>query len=499
MFAFAFYDSESRRLLVSRDFFGIKPLYWCRWEGGLALASEAEVLLQLPGVSAVSDPQATYDFLVFGASDHARQSIYRDLYHFPAAHFAEIRLDTVPELEPRRYWNIDLSRKIHPEFQVAAEEVRRLFLESVDLHLRSDVPVGTALSGGIDSSAIVCAIRYLNPEQEIHTISYIADDDAINEEKWIDIVNRHANCVSHKVRARQADLAADLEDLIHAQGEPFGSTSIYAQYRIFREAQRHDIKVMLDGQGADEILAGYIVYQGSRLASLIVRGRWIRAWQFLRSSGRWPGRSKKRILMLAVNELLPEWLRWWARGLVSKAVPPKWIAPAWLISRAVNPRSNLARGISGGEKMRKRLLENLTNSSIPHLLRYEDRNSMRFSIESRVPFLHVDLVEYLYSLPEEYLLSPDGVSKCIFREAMRGIVPDEILDRHDKIGFATPERNWLAALDSWVDDNFRYGEKLEYFNMAEVKKEWQAIISGRKEFNFKCWRWLNLIAWEKAK
>ena len=149
--------------------------------------------------------------------------------------------------------------------------------------------------------------------------------------------------------------------------------------------------------------------------------------------------------------------------------------------------------------MRIRLLETLTHSSIPHLLRYEDRNSMHFAIESRVPFLHVDLVEYLYALPEEYLLSADGKTKCVFREAMRGIVPDEILGRHDKIGFATPERSWLEKLDSWVAEKLSYGEKLQCFDMAEIEREWKAVIGGRKEYSFKYWRWLNLIAWEKAK
>jgi asparagine synthase (glutamine-hydrolysing) len=143
--------------------------------------------------------------------------------------------------------------------------------------------------------------------------------------------------------------------------------------------------------------------------------------------------------------------------------------------------------------LKSHLKSSLCGLGIPKLLRYEDRDSMRWSVESRVPFLHTDLVEYLYSLPEEYLLNDDGTSKYVFREAMRGIVPDVILDRKDKIGFATPEKNWLTKMVPWVEQKLKSSKDIDAFDTEELTSEWSKIVSGQRTFDFRCWRWLNLI------
>ena len=495
MFAFCFFDSHTRGMIIARDFFGIKPLYYCHQNGVFAFASEQKALLALPGVSNKINAQSLYEYLLVGATDHGDKSMFEEIFQIPAAHYMSFCIDEAETPTPVRYWSIDLSRKISPTFQEAVQRVRELFLQSVALHLRSDVPVGAALSGGIDSSAIVCAVRYLNPDQEIHTFSYIADDEKLSEEKWVDIVNRHISAIPHKVHATREEMLNDLDDLIRAQGEPFGSTSIYAQYRVFKEAAKQNIKVMLDGQGADEMLGGYVYYQGSRVGSLIRQFDLIGAYKFLSQSSKWQGRNKPQLLMYAAHELLPDWLRWLARRFVSKGVPPHWISMNWLRSEDIVIRPNVIKGTRGKEVFRARMLETLTSSSIPHLLRYEDRNSMRFSIESRVSFLYTELVEYLFSLPEEYLISPDGTSKYVFREAMRGIVPDVILDRKDKIGFATPEHSWLTKMDGWVNECFARGDQIGCFQLDELRSEWSRVVKGEAPFNFRCWRWFNAIEW----
>ena len=495
MFAFCFFDSDRRKLLIARDFFGIKPLYFTEIEGGVAFASEQKVLLSLPGVSKTINSQGIYDYLLVGATDHGSETLLADIKQLLPAHYLCVSVDNPILPVPKCYWDIDLSKRITPSFDEAVRRVRELFLESVALHLRSDVPVGTALSGGIDSSAIVCAVRYLNPSQEIHTFSFIADDEKISEEAWVDTVNQYVKAVPHKVRATREEMVIDLEDLIHAQGEPFGSTSIYAQYRVFKEAAANHIKVMLDGQGADEMLGGYVSYQGSRLASMVSQGRIAAAYNFWSASSRSPDRSKTQLAMFAAREMLPDWARWIARRLASKGVPPKWLSKEWIDREHINIRPNLIKGIGGTEILRARLLETLQVSSVPHLLRYEDRNSMRFSIESRVPFLYTDLAEYLFSLPEEYLIGPDGTSKYVFREAMRGIVPDVILDRKDKIGFATPEHSWLTKMDGWVTECLTRGDQLGCFQIGELQSEWTRVVRGEVPFNFRCWRWLNVIGW----
>ncbi|MBR8842457.1 asparagine synthase (glutamine-hydrolyzing) [Pseudoalteromonas sp. JC3] len=495
MFAFTFYDSVNKELLVVRDFFGIKPLYYAQVNNNIYFASEVEQLNLLEDVENTIDSQMVYEYMLSGATDHSTDTMYSSIKQFPSAHYAKIKVGEVVKIEPIRYWDIDLSNKITPTFENAVSKVRELFLDSVRLHMRSDVPIGAALSGGIDSSAIVCAIRHLYPEQEIHSFSFIADNDNLSEEKWIDIVNSHVNAKAHKIRVKREELVQDLDDLVRTQGEPFGSTSIYAQYRVFKEAKDKGITVMLDGQGADEMLAGYIFFQASLLAGLIRQGKLLKARRFYRSCIENTSSTSNYLIQTTVRELLPVSL---AQKLKKVFIPSKrlpWLSESWMLENGVSDANKFKRKVDKKHPVNAHLKSNLTELGLPHLLRYEDRDSMRWSIESRVPFLHVELVEYLYSLPEEYLLNEEGTSKYVFREAMRGIVPDEILDRKDKIGFATPERDWLTKMESWVNDKLDKAESLPMFNSSELKQEWEKVLSGEIKFDFRCWRWLNLITW----
>lgn len=499
MFSFSFYDSVDRELLVARDHFGIKPLYYARSENNFYLASEISQLLLCKGVSSSYEPQMVYEYLLSGASDHTADTMYKQVKQFPAGHYARFSIDDLLDIDIQPYWELDLRNKVHDTFPVAAEKVRSLFLDSVKLHMRSDVKLGAALSGGIDSSAIVCAMRYLYPQQDIHTFSFIAESDDISEEHWIDIVNDFVGAQSHKIKASEDELLSDLTDLIKTQGEPFGSTSIYAQYRVFREAREAGVTVMLDGQGADEMLAGYIFYQGTKLAGLLRRGKFITATKFFLACIRNTSSTFLYLLQITVRELLSARLARTIKGLILPNKRTHWLSETWLLKESVSDAKVFKRAVNWKNPLKTHLKSTLTEVGLPNLLRYEDRDSMRWSIESRVPFLHVELVEYLYSLPDEYLLSHQGVSKHVFREAMRGIVPDAILDRKDKIGFATPERDWLLKAGSWVDLKLTEAECLPFFNVPELKKEWGRVVSGEVSFDFRCWRWLNLISWASKK
>ena len=238
MFAFAILDVKTRRLFLARDFFGIKPLYYTLWQEGLAFASEIQPLLALPGVTHDVNVQRLYDYLCSGITDHGADTMFAHVCQLPAAHYMEVPLDNPQAARPIRYWDIDLTQRADLSFEDAAKRLRDLFVESVRMHLRSDVPVGAALSGGIDSSSIVSVMRLLEPKLEIHAFSYVADDDRISEERWVDIVGKEKQVKVHKIRPCPKDLVADLEALIGTQGEPFRSTSMYAQWRIFRPRKR---------------------------------------------------------------------------------------------------------------------------------------------------------------------------------------------------------------------------------------------------------------------
>jgi asparagine synthase (glutamine-hydrolysing) len=495
MFAFVILDVQTRKLFLARDFFGIKPLYYTYWRDGFAFASEIKPLLELPGVSRHANVQRLYDYLCHGITDHGGETLFADIRQFLAAHYMEVSLDNPHVAQPARYWQIDLNHKVELSYDEAVDRVRDLFLESIRLHLRSDVPVGAALSGGIDSSSIVMAMRHVNPNLNIHTFSYIADDPTISEEQWVDIASRGANGVAHKVRPHPEELVADLNHLVSVQGECFMSTSIYAQSRIFGQASEAGIKVMLDGQGADEMLAGYPTYLVSRLRSFVCQGEWDQAIRFLCNASRLPHVGtlwlQPRILALFLPQNLQAILRQWFR----KDDSLSWLNYNWFRDHGVNLRNFSYR--NGREALREHLYQTLVETSLPSLLRYEDRNSMAFSIESRVPFLTPTLANFLFSLPEEYFIAPDGTSKAVFRKAMRGIVPDAILNRKDKIGFQTPEKDWLFRLRAWVERVLTSQDAMGILaiNFKELKHEWNRIVQGYQPFDPQVWRLLNMILW----
>lgn len=495
MFAFSVLDVIARRLLLVRDFFGIKPLYYTYWRDGFAFASEIKPLLDLPGVSRRVNPQRLYEYLRFGITDHGTETLFAEIKQVPAAHYLEVSLDHPKAALATRYWQLDSSNRVELSLQSAADRLRELFLDSVRLHLRSDVPVGAALSGGIDSSAIVMAMRQANANADIHAFSYVADDPTISEERWIDTVVRAARVTVHKVTPHPNELASDLEALVGSQEEAFGSTTIYAQRRVFQEAHQAGIKVMLDGQGADEMLGGYKYFVTARLASLVRQRRWTDAWRLTCSVSRSSEVNPLWLWARVMDFLLPPSMQKPLRHLIRKDLVPPWLNPVWFEERGVAIRS--LSYTSDKEVLRDSLRHDLLEISLPHLLRYEDRNSMAFSIESRVPFLTPELANFVFSLPEEYIIAPDGTTKAVFRKAMHGIVPDPILERRDKIGFATPEKRWLTVLRPWVERILKSDTamRLQPLRLEVLQREWEAIVHGKISFDWRVWRWVNIVLW----
>ena len=494
MFAFALLDTYRRTVVLARDFFGIKPLYYCSANGCICFGSEIKAVSEL----ALSQPKANTErlllYLHYGMTDFGSETMLSQVQQIPAAHFLEISLDSCKLEAPQRFWSTESDRVLDISFEEAAQKVRDLFLRNVELHLRSDVPLGSALSGGIDSSAIVMAIRHLDPKAEIHAFSFISEDGALSEEKWVDIIANDAGAHVHKVHATANDLAADLDSMMQAHDEPFGSTSAYAQFLVFRSARRAGVKVMLDGQGADEILGGYDRYKGARLASLVRQGRWSQAAHFLQSLSQVGGIGRYLGVAYCADFLLPPAMQSSARFLAGKDSFPGWLNRAWFAERGVGVR--FASYTDEMNVLRNSLTRSV-NETLPRLLRYEDRNSMASSVESRVPFLTPDLVNFLGMLPESYLIDSNGTSKAVFRRAMRGIVPDAILDRRDKIGFATPEKGWLNVLDCWVRSalNSEAARNMPFLNLNFARRELEAVRRGSRPFGFHVWRWVNLIRW----
>ncbi len=494
MFALAILDTKTRSLLLARDPFGIKPLYYAHQNGSLYFASEIPALLAYTNGPRRIDSRSLYRFLRYGVTDGGDTTMLAGVSQLPAASYAVVSLQAPSDLEPVAYWKPSARTDKDIDFLRAAQGLRDRFLRSVEPHLRSDVPVGTALSGGIDSSAIVCAIRAVRPNAEIHAFSYIASGTPLDEERWIDIAAAAAGANVHKVYPDPSGIRADLEKLSALQGEPFGSTSIYAQYRVFGRAAEAGVKVMLDGQGADEMLGGYRQYLAARFASILRTGRIDKAREFLLRASSQPGVSKAYLLQKAAEHLLPAQIQGPLRKFTGRETMPDWMNEEWFKKAGVRG-APLQTG-RGSQVLKSSLLSDLQETSLPALLRYEDRNSMAFSIESRVPFLTTEIVDFVLSLPERYLIADDGTTKSVFRAAMRGLVPDEILDRRDKIGFATPERDWLRALDNWMRPILSGpSNSIPALRGDQFPKVWDETLSGPRRFDFHLWRVFNLIYW----
>lgn len=497
MFAFVVYDRSANTLTCVRDAFGIKPFFYATESGNFLFASEIPAIQKLKQQRAELNWQRAYDYLVHGDYDSSAATFMSNVFHLKPGHLMTVDVQTGVMAEPQQWWKPQIIERSELTFSDATAELRDRFLSNIRLHLRSDVSLGAALSGGIDSSAVVCAMRHVEPDLPINTFSYIARDEGKSEEIWVDRINAHVGAKAHKVVVSAAELAKDLDDMIRAQGEPFNSTSIYAQYRVFKLAQENGVTVTLDGQGADEMLAGYNGYPGQRLRSLLDQHQYKQAWHFLDEWSKWPGRNKADAVKRAIGEMTDGPLYSILRQLTGKPTTPAWINARPLEDCGVNmhyPRCRPSQNLPGRRVIAELGLA-LTERGIPALLRHGDRNSMRFSVESRVPFLTTDLANFLLSLPEHYLISPQGETKHVFRAAMRGIVPDDVLDRRDKIGFETPEQDWLLSMADTIRSWLKEDLHLPFFNQEQVISEFELIVSGKKAFSWQVWRWINFSRW----
>lgn len=501
MFAFAFYDRKENTLLCVRDYFGIKPFYYSFDEGRFSFASEVPAMLEF-GVSRELDPQTVYQYLVRGQYDFEDTTFRRAVKALLPGHFCKIDFKRPGAPDIRRYWKPDLSRKIDVSFDEAAQHIRELFLKQIELHLISDVPLGIALSGGIDSSAIACAVRHLYPDREIHTFSYIADDAKLSEESHIRTVEKAIGSIPHHTGIDIDTLRDRLPELVKAQGEPFGSTTNFALFAIFECARKNGITVTLEGQGADELLGGYTGYPDERLRTFWNRGELRELIHFLNAAPAICGRSRANLLRALIGNILPGGIRdrLYSRAKARQLQPRHlFFQPEFLkdVRCGYDPLQRRNEIFPCPDAMRQCLAYQLTSFGIPHLLRRGDRSSMNFSIESRVPFLTREMAEYCLSLPEEYLVTRDCLTKAVFRKAMRGIVPDAILDRRDKIGFATPEKQLFLGNPQWVKSWLDQANGIPYLNGKHILAYWEAVRSGSIPFDWSIWRLINFIAFLK--
>ena len=421
MWAIAIADLRSGQLVLSRDHFGIKPLYYARAGERWLFGSEIKALLQDSELRTAPDDQLIFEYLSRGLHDHRDETFFTGVRRVPQASYAVLDASGI-RLE--RYWQPRLGRN----GQLTSEQFGAMFRQAIGRRLVADVPVGACLSGGLDSSSIVTVLSDLlrgefadarSLRGQVQTFSAVFDGDPIDERTFIEDAVRATGASTDYVRPQPTDFLHEVTDLVWFQEEPQVSTGPYAQWCVLRQAAGQ-VRVVLDGQGGDELLAGYVPYHLVYLRQLLAERR---LGAFAREA--WAARDLLRPLLGGRRR--------------RRATDPDWRR---LLRAEFLARVRPAQDTRSPNRLKERLWQDLTQYSLPALLRYEDRNSMAHSLESRVPWLDPELVEAILNLPEDAIIR-DGWNRAILRRAMTGVLPERIRRRRWKVGFTTPESRWL--------------------------------------------------------
>ena len=464
MWAFILYDRETNQLIVSRDRFGVKPLYYYKKPGYFLFASEIKAILCDDNIERYANDIIIYDYLQKGLVDHTDETFFSEVKRFPAGNYLVINLSNADGWDFRKYYDISFNKELFNEdsFNQASKMLRKLFDDSIEKRLRADVNLGTCLSGGLDSSALVTHVNKIKNGNNVqHTFSFCPSDENISEIRYIREVVKGKDVESHIVSDDVTSISGEINRLIKVQDEPFGSLSIYASLLVYSSASQEGIKVLLDGQGADEILCGYRKSKIFYIKELV----------------------KEKKIRKAIIEILcetPELFRYNLSGddirkikeIVSKG------------RRTTRREVCLNQGFA--DKFKSTSVYNTENFqdldffkiSLPQLLRYSDRNSMACSVESRLPFLDYRLVELCAKMPLSFKINK-GVSKHIMRQSLD--MPDMVRKRKDKVGFGVPEVKWIKEDEEYFKELFeREGFKSgKYIKCEYVRENWDEFISQK--------------------
>jgi asparagine synthase (glutamine-hydrolysing) len=499
MFAFVFVDHLSHTIIAARDRYGIKPLYY--WNDGkhLHLASEIKQFTAHPKWKAQLDNKKALDFLLYGLTDFDKDTLFSGVHHVLPGTLLIITQDRCPKIDVEKWWN-PIRSNFSGTFDEAIEEYKFRFRRSLELHLRSDVEIASCLSGGLDSSAIVGSAARWFPQGDHHhqTFTAVSENSKIDERQYARALNSFASTMGTEILPSHEKLWIDFDRLTWHQDEPFGSTSIFAQWCVFEKMREKGIKVALDGQGADEQLGGYNSFISLKILSDFERGRMLKVLGNTREFLKTGRISAPQLLMAGAYRYLPESIKQFGGRMVGVASKnaQNWVVPSFLESFAGSDPF-LIDG-QHPKSVRQLSWDMVDRINLPMLLRFEDRNSMAYGIEARVPFVDHELMEFALSLPENFLIRK-GQTKAVLREAVKGNLPRDVSERRDKIGFQTAESDWLR----------RNAEKVNAMVLSGIERvpgvfspDIATIVSNHLHDETKPksvpWRVLSFLNWTKV-
>jgi asparagine synthase (glutamine-hydrolysing) len=512
MFAFAIWDDTKRRLFCARDRLGIKPFYYAVYGGNFLFASEIKALLAFPQCVNEADDPAAVGFLVHGNCDYAERTLFRGIQALPAAHSLTVD-GRSGQRSIRQYWTLQpqpLSGRRDGEH---IDQLRQTLVDTVRSHLISDVRVGSCLSGGLDSSTIVALIGKIWHDNRaaataigdhLYTFTSCYDTKAFDERQYALEVAKLVGAKPHLVFPSAVDFWSDFRRMAWHQDMPFGNLNFYAQWRVMRAAKEGGVKVLLDGQGGDEVFGGYAKFRYAYVMSLLRAGRLTTAMRELAGT---LSRGDRYVLDLRNgSRYLPARLR---RALKVDSVLQRVVTGDWnaAMSEESTPgtrwwRNALQNPHGSGPTLLQRIqIDDIAIDTLPQLLRMEDRSSMAFSLEARVPMLDHKVVELGLSLPD-HLKVNQGWSKFAVRQAMTGLLPNAIRLRTTKLGFAAPDRAWIGGeLRSRISELLAGEMRCQRYIDVAALRAWHASpasIHANAESLNGLFRVLSLEMWMRA-
>lgn len=481
MWAFVIYDTIQKSFFGARDRFGIKPFYYLYDKQRFVFASDFNAIKDICKDMISINNQAVFDYLVFNRTDYCENTFYNEILRLP--HACCFTIDSRGFKIKKWY---DLRQHLNNPFSSSEEYVEYL-VDSIKLRLRSDVPIGTCLSGGLDSSSIVSILVKFFQKSDMHTFSAIYNSGEYGDEsKYINIF-KHSLQNMHFIKPTAESLFNDCEEFVFALGEPIPSTSVYAQFKVMQLAKDYTT-VTLDGQGADEELAGYPYFFGFYFKEL-----------FLKLS---ISRLAKEIYEYIINQRSLYGLKTFLFYLLPNSFKTNLRKSEFNYLNSdfgseYIPKSNISDQLYNSKSLNEALIDHFEHK-LEHLLKWEDRNSMHFSLEARVPFLDYRLAEKTLALQSDMIIR-NGWTKNILRQAMKNILPEEIRLRKDKIGFETPQADWFrtAIWQSKIKEILAANDLGEYINLTRANILYRKHLARKISIPKEIWKWINLFYWLK--
>jgi len=476
MWACAIYDEESDDLMLVRDRFGIKPLYYSFLKGNLIFGSEIKFISSFFD-SLSPNKQMVYEYLRFNYIDHSNQTLFKDIMQLEPNSYMKVSKNG---LKVSHYW------ELKEEVDVSKEDIEARLETAISLRMRSDVEVGSLLSGGIDSSAILGIINDKKYAERFQTFSAVFKEEKFSEKQYID--KFEADNLALKKNFIYPDvhkLVETMSELIYTQEEPFRSLAVFSQYEIYKYIKDNtNTTVLLNGQGADEIFTGYTEYHYVYFIELLKSMRLILLWKELKAF--------KMNRNFTYKILFSQWGKSLFFKYFSKNDKYNIFTKSFSLKKEENKFEN---------KLKDALWKSLTFSALREYLKYEDKNSMKFSLESRLPFLDFNLVEGAFSLKDKDKIYK-GTSKYILREIVKDKIPDETLNRKDKMGFVSPQEEWQkTVLKEEFDCQFKEMRDDGIFDFIDEKKVYDLYQNYKEDKMYDwaaVWRLYSLYKWKKV-